>query len=269
MAFGLRRKDRLRIPKQVIVISLLAASLAFAGPTLAEHAVPSVERLRYQANISFINAGQVEMERYFYPDRYELVGDVTTSAVLKPFLTWSGHFAALGRQSANGIESLGYFLDSIGRKDRRAVTLVHSDLMVRYRAKHGWRDGVAPIGTDMMSVLFASTRCFDGDSVHDGEDSYPIRLRNQQTDRLRLGTGYYSGSSTRCDYQGEDLKGRRRDVTVWIARLPAYPNPVAVKVEVDIPRAPAAVLLLQVPARNDAPAQDAAPAPEAAAAQDA
>ena len=231
------------IPKQVIrlcvLLTLAAAARAGASGT---------DRLVYDASISFLQAGQIELERNYLDDHYELGGSIETSAMLKPFFSWSGQVAAVGSWSATEPITRGYLLDSIGRKGRRELTLVAHERFTQYRSTRGWKESEAPPGTDIMSVLFMSPGCFGGNHIHDGEDSYPIELRREESERVDFGSKRYTGMTRRCDYYGEDLRGRKRDVTVWLAKPPGLAQPAPVKIKVSVPRAPAGILLLKVEA---------------------
>lgn len=206
----------------------------------------ATDELTYTASISFIQAGSVSMQRTIGADGYELVGDVATSAMLKPFYSWTGHFAASGRWDEGEPDSEAYFLDSTGRKGRRSLLLLNADVTRMYRSSRGWKELQAPAGVDLMSVLFANTGCFHGDVVHDGEDSYPIRLTGEKQDRINAGSRFYSGSALRCRYQGQDLRGRKRKVSVWLATPAGYSTPVPVRIVIAIPRAPNGILQLEV-----------------------
>jgi hypothetical protein len=232
----------LRILKQTRVIFLTGVLLTFApwGAGAAS------DQLTYAASISFLQAGTISMRRSFGPDGYELVGDVATSAMLKPLYSWTGHFAAHGRWDSGEPESRAYFLDSTGRKGRRSLLLLNGDVTRLYSSRRGWKELPAPDGVDLMSVLFANTGCFHGDTVHDGEDSYRIRLTGQKQDRLSASSRYYSGPALRCHYEGQDLRGRERDVTVWLATPIGFSAPVPVRIVVAIPRAPDGILQLEL-----------------------
>ncbi|MEM6709600.1 MAG: DUF3108 domain-containing protein [Pseudomonadota bacterium] len=253
----------MRILKHPLGICSLLALFGLLGPGFAslasvdpEEAVPAdesalqpvlVDELHYDASISFIHAGDIVLTRWIHPDRYELLGTIETSAMLKPFFRWSGRVAAVGHRAEAQPESTAYFLDSINRKERREITLVDGERMTQYRSQRGWKENPAPLGTDIMSLLFLSLDCFAGSHTHDGEDSYPVQLRRRSTERVNLGSSNrYRGDALRCDYDGADLRGRERDVVVWLARPPGYAAPVPVQIRVSVPGAPAGVLKLRL-----------------------
>ena len=212
--------------------------------SLPPGAQASSDELTYAASISFLQAGTVTLRRTFGPGGYELVGDVATSAMLRPFYSWTGHFAARGRWTDGEPDSRAYFLDSTGRKGRRSLLLLNGTVTRLYSSRRGWKELPAPAGVDLMSVLFATTACFHGDTVHDGEDSYPIRLTGEKQERISGSDRHYSGPALRCRYEGQDLRGRERKVSIWLATPEGFSTPVPVRIVIAIPRAPDGILQL-------------------------
>ena len=235
----------MRIPKKACCIYL--ATALWLGVGIAGVARASSDKLIYDASIAFIQAGQVRLERNFLDESYELGGRIQTSAMLRPFFSWTGAVAAVGHWGEIDPNSTGYLLDSTGRKGRRELTLVAHQRFTQYRSTRGWKEGDAPGGVDIMSVLFMSQQCFRGSMIHDGEDSYPIELRATRDEKVNLGSRRFKGATRRCDYAGEDLRGRSRDVSVWLAKPAGLARAAPVKIKVSVPNAPAGVLLLKLP----------------------
>ena len=168
------------------------------------------------------------------------MGQFLTSKKMSEYYTWTGRFAAKGDWIDERPLTESYLVQSESADDDYKVVVMddtHTQILQGRDSK--FEILPKPVGVDLISALLFTQGCFTGDAVHDGEDSYPIRLRKVSRAKLPRRRGFHSGDVTRCDYDITTRRGKERRLRVsmaqvdgfWVAtevriRLTFFPDPV-------------------------------------------
>lgn len=237
---------------------LLVALLGFAT---TGHAADS-GTYRYDARMAFIKAGVLELSLNRYGaqhELYEVSGQFQTSRAMSKYYSWNGIFAATGRWEGEGPVTTAYMSRTTSKDEDLKIVLNTPDgARLLKGASHEFQTIDKPAGIDLISALFFSPVCYQGGSVHDGEDAYELVLDEEKAERFKGGREYYDGEVTSCHYSVRDHKGRKRKVVVSLADI--GDTKVAVQVRAKIPVLPDAIFRLRMsPASDDeSPAQSTA-----------
>lgn len=214
-------------------------------------AFPAAEDRHYEAQVAWLQAGDVTLSLQRNGDDYELSGMVVTSRVVNRFLKWRGRFASVGRFVDGFPQSRAYLLFAEDRDDREILFAFDGKTTV-LKSDGEFEEMAAPQGSDLMSVMFLADHCLTDTTVHDGEDAYhlvPVRSRER---KLHQTETYYSGDALRCDYRFRYVDGSTRRVSVWMAELNGRRLPV--RIQVRVPLLPDGILRLRVDKVADSPA---------------
>ena len=217
----------------LVVVTLFATHLA-------------AEELRYDAQVAWLQAGEIVMSVQHNGDDYELSGLVTTSRAMSRLFKWRGQFAATGR-FVDGFPRTNAYLLLEDDGETREVLLAFGDKTTIHATDDESEELPVPPGSDLMSVMFLAPHCLGETMVHDGEDAYRLVPERTSQRHLRQKARYYSGDSVRCDYRFRYADGSTRRVSVWIADWNGRRRPV--RVQVRVPLLPDGVLRL----RTDVP----------------
>ena len=204
---------------------------------------PAAEDLHYEAQVAWLQAGDVTLSLQRDGDDYELSGMVVTSRVVNRLFKWRGRFASVGRFVDGFPQSRAYLLFAEDRDDREILFAFDGKTTV-HKSDGESEELVAPEGSDLMSVMFLADHCLTATTVHDGEDAYhlvPVRSRQR---RLQQAETHYSGETLRCDYRFRYVDGSTRRVSVWMAELNGRRLPV--RIQVRVPLLPDGILRLRV-----------------------
>lgn len=238
-----RCSPRLRARRSFARCAGLLGLLA-ATATLAED-------LHYEAQVAWLQAGDVTLSHERDGDAYELSGTVVTSRVVNRFFKWRGRFASVGRFVDGFPQSRAYLLFAEDRDDRE-ILLAFDGKTTVHTSDGDFEELVAPRGSDLMSVMFLADHCLTDTIVHDGEDAYHlVPVRSRERELHQAGT-YYSGDTLRCDYRFRYVDGSTRRVTVWMAEVNGRRLPV--RIQVRVPLLPDGILRLRVDKVADSPA---------------
>lgn len=246
VSFLLRKKMRYRLTVVGCcqVLGLLASSASVLASTLPTAAnsppLPQSASFAYEARMGPIIAGDLDLSVFRSNERYGLLGRFLTSQSLNAYYNWEGTFAASGIWIDQRPQTRSYLVRSESKDDDYKVVImdeVHTQLLEGRDA--GFETLPKPSGTDLISGLMFTPQCYTGAFVHDGEDSYPIRLVKTGRGKLSKRRGFFSGAVTRCDYEITTRRGKKRRLRVsmtqhsgmWVAaevrvRLAFFPDPV-------------------------------------------
>ena len=208
------------------------------------------EDLHYDAQVAWLQAGDVILRHERNGDDYELSGTVVTSRVVNRFFKWRGRFASVGRFVDGFPQSRAYLLFAEDRDDRE-ILLAFDGKTTVHTSDGESEELLAPQGSDLMSVMFLADHCLADTTVHDGEDAYhlvPVRSRER---KLHQAETYYSGEALRCDYRFRYVDGSTRRVSVWMAEVNGRRLPV--RIQVRVPLLPDGILRLRVDKVADSP----------------
>ena len=199
--------------------------------------------IRYDAQVAWLQAGEIVMTLQEQGDCYGLSGLVTTSGAMKRLFKWRGQFAATGRY-IEGFPTTGAYLLIEDDGETQEMLLAFGDKTTIHASDDEPEELPIPPGSDLMSVMFLAPHCLDETTVHDGEDAY--RLVPERTSRreLRQKSRYFSGDTERCDYRFRYVDGSTRRVSVWIAEWNGRRLPV--RVQVRVPLLPDGILRLRL-----------------------
>ena len=198
--------------------------------------------LIFDARVGWLSAGTLSLQVETHESRYEMLGDIRTSGSIEKFLRWRGRFAAIGKIIDAMPYSNAYLL--IADSDReRTITLATAGTTTIHKTSEQSEALDEPQGTDLMSVLFLSTTCFEERTVHDGEESYEVFLSGKKSAFLRQGANFVSGDATVCQYKFLDDDGGRRNVLIWIVELDGRKVPG--RIQVRLPLRPDGILKLR------------------------
>ena len=228
----------------------LGRGALFAIPLLA--ALPNgADELHYEAQVAWLDAGDIELSIQRRGDNYELSGTVITSRVVNRLFKWRGTFAAVGRFVDGFPQSEAYLLFAEDRDDRE-ILLAFDGTTTIHKSDGESEELAAPRGSDLMSVMFLADHCLDETTVHDGEDAYhlvPVRSRPHELDQAE---SFYSGEAQRCDYRFRYVDGSTRRVSVWMAEMDGRRLPV--RIQIRVPLLPDGTLRLRIDKVADSPA---------------
>ena len=197
-------------------------------------------RFVYEARVGLMVAGELDFSFSRSQHEYGFLGQFLTSKKMSEYYTWTGRFAAKGDWIDERPLTESYLVQSESADDDYKVVVMddtHTQILQGRDSK--FEILPKPVGVDLISALLFTQGCFTGDAVHDGEDSYPIRLREVSGAKLPRRRGFHSGDVTRCDYDITTRRGKERRLRVsmaqvdgfWVAtevriRLTFFPDPV-------------------------------------------
>ncbi len=224
------------------------ASLVFML-TLSAHTyadATATQTYQYDARMAFIKAGELNLQFSRNGDTYEVAGEFKTSRAMSRYYTWNGVFAAVGKWQGSGPVTTAYMARTTSKDEDLKIVLTYPDATRILDSTSGeFKNVEKPGGIDLISALFFSPTCYKGGQVHDGEDTYRLRLRGEREHIYVGGSDYYAGPVTSCDYLVYDQKNRKRRVIVSLADVLGVI--VAVQVRAKIPILPDAVFKLKMP----------------------
>lgn len=203
---------------------------------------PRTEDLRfvYEARVGLLVAGELDFSFSRSENAYGFLGRFLTSKSMSEYYTWTGRFAAKGEWTDKRPLTESYLVQSESADDDYKVVVMNDTHTQILESRDSEFEVLPkPAGVDLISALLFTQGCFTGDAVHDGEDSYPIRLRKVSEAKLARRRGFHSGDVTRCDYDITTRRGSQRRLRVsmaqvdglWVAtevrvRLTFFPDPV-------------------------------------------
>ena len=232
----------------ILAYGLLAFTLLGVLPTSADASVSHTD-LRahtgsssfvYEARVGFMVAGELDFSFSRSANAYGFLGRFLTSKSMSEYYTWTGRFAAKGDWTDERPLTESYLVQSESADDDYKVVVMNDTHTQILQGRDSEFEVLPkPAGVDLISALLFTQGCFSGDAVHDGEDSYPIRLRKVSEAKLARRRGFHSGDVTRCDYDITTRRGNQRRLRVsmaqvdglWVAtevrvRLSFFPDPV-------------------------------------------
>lgn len=231
----------LKKPCQAILTSLLVILL-----TPSSMAESSYDQYRYDASMSFIDAGALSLQMFRSGADYEVLGEFQTSRMMSNYYKWNGVFAASGRWEGEGPVTRAYMSRTVSKDDDLKIVLNYENSARLLDGPDGdFEDIAKPSGVDLISALFFTPSCFQGGEVHDGEDTYRLELRSEKPKSLSADEDHYAGPVTNCDYNVRDHKDRKRRVVVSLAEVDG--TMMAVQVRAKIPILPDAIFRLRLP----------------------
>ena len=230
----------------MIALRLGAALVFLAGSALAQPIVSTSPLqtqpvvLAYEARMGPIVAGDLDLSIFRSDERYGVLGRFLTSQSLNAYYNWEGTFAASGVWVDQRPQTQSYLVRSESKDDDYKVVIMGPDSTQLLEGRDAEFETLPkPRGTDLISGLMFTPQCYAGAFVHDGEDTYPIRLLKTRPSKLSKRRGFFSGPVTRCDYEITTRRGKKRRLRVsmvqhngiWVAaevrvRLALFPDPV-------------------------------------------
>ena len=189
--------------------------------------------MHYDAEVAWINAGEISMWLGQRGDSYSFSGSVTTSRLMSRFIKWGGVFVATGRMVEGFPHTEAYMLwGGDGTEDEKLISFAG----VTTIQEDGETKAVEqPPGSDFMSVTFLAPHCVATTTLHDGEHLYRLLLESQvENVQLNRLPPYYRGPSTRCDYWFSYRDGTTRRISLWMAEWQGRRLPVRVRVRVPL-----------------------------------
>jgi len=233
---------------QVRALRVALAVAAFVVSTAV------AEDLDYDAQVAWFHAGKIRMTLHEDGDRYELSGVVTTSGPMNRLLKWRGQFASTG-QFDEGFPTTRAYLLIEEDDEEREVVFAFGDKTTIHATGDESEEIPAPPGSDLMSVMFLAPHCLDETTtVHDGEDAYRIVPERTLRRHLNQRSGYFSGSTVRCDYRFRYVDGSTRRVSVWLDEGGGTRFPV--RIQVRVPFLPDGILRFLVDGQAGPPPTD-------------
>ena len=215
----------------------------------------SAENFTYDAKMAFLKAGELNLALSRHGQAYEVSGQFQTSRAMSAYYTWNGIFAAVGRWEPGGPVTTAYMAQTTGKDEELKIVLTYEDGARVLDGSDGqFEETPKPGGIDLISALFFSPGCYAGGAVHDGEDTYQLKLRGERTHKYNGGRGYYKGEVVSCDYHVLDHKQRKRRVIVSLAEVDGVK--VAVQVRAKIPVLPDAIFRLRYGPENSPALQE-------------
>lgn len=209
---------------------------------------------QYDARMAFLKAGELLLELNRHGHQYSVAGEFQTSRAMSAYYTWNGVFAAVGHWNNKGPVTTAYMAQTSGKDEDLKIALTTEKGARLLEGEDGdFEDIDKPEGIDLISAIFFHPGCYRGGQVHDGEDSYQLKLRRENAHGFNGGRNYFRGQVTSCDYDVIDYKDRKRRVIVYLADVDG--NQVAVQVRVKIPILPDAIFRLKVPGHQPQLAQ--------------
>ncbi len=201
------------------------------------------QELRYDAQVAWIKAGNIDLSLHRWGDRYELSGAVKTSKAMDRFFKWRGRLAATGHLVDDYPHTEAYLLLTDNGKNRKML-LAFNNRTTIHGSDRKSREVKQPPGSDLMSVAFLATHCLIDTVVHDGDEVYQLTLERATDRYLRQRRPYYSGPSRRCDYRVRYEGGKRRYFSLWVSTRTGRPLPVRLRIR--IPLLPDGLLRLRL-----------------------
>ena len=221
---------------------LIAVLLTLATPVWAGGGGAFV----YDARMAFLKAGELALSLNRFGQEYEVAGAFQTSRAMSTYYTWNGVFAATGIWHMNGPVTRAYLARSSSKDDDLKIVLNTEDGARLLDSPDGDFETIEkPDGVDLISALFFNPTCYQGETVHDGEDAYRLKLRSTRSRTMKSASGYYQGEVVDCDYEVRDHKDRKRRVIVSLADV--GDTTVAVQLRAKIPVLPDAIFKLRMP----------------------
>ncbi len=203
----------------------------------------------YDARMAWLKAGELQLNLNRFGQQYEVAGEFQTSRAMSNYYSWNGVFAATGRWEGRGPVTTAYLSRTVSKDEDLKIVLNTEDGARLLKGPDADFENIEkPAGIDLISALFFSPGCFQGGTVHDGEDAYQLELRHQKAHKLTGGKNYYQGEVINCHYNVRDHKDRKRQVVVSLAEVGN--TTVAVQVRAKIPVLPDAVFKLKLPVQT-------------------
>ena len=224
--------------------ALLVSASAADARSQQEARSQHKDAFQYDARMAFLKAGELSLALSRLGDDYEVEGQFQTSRAMSAYYTWNGVFAAVGKWRGQGPVTTAYMARTTGKDEELKIVLTYENGARVLEGPEGEFEAVQkPGGIDLISALFFSPQCYTGGEVHDGEDTYQLKLSAEKTHKYNGGKGYYKGEVTSCDYRVIDHKNRKRRVIVSLAEVDG--QRVAVQVRAKIPIFPDALFRLR------------------------
>ena len=221
-------------------LATLSSSLSASVNSVDVEPSHDGSRFVYEARVGLMVAGELDFSFSRSQQAYGFLGQFLTSKRMSEYYTWTGRFAAQGDWIDERPLTESYLVQSESDDDDyKVVVMDDTRTQILQGRDSEFKVLPKPAGVDLISALLFTPGCFTGDAVHDGEDSYPIRLRNVSEATLPRRRGFHSGAVTRCNYDITTRRGKERRLRVsmaqvdgfWVAtevrvRLTFFPDPV-------------------------------------------
>ena len=243
---NLERRENTVSPCLFVSRISVSIVLLLAGTLPGVSAASDSDLFEYDARMAFLKAGELALSLSRTGEDYEVEGLFQTSRAMSNYYSWNGVFAAVGKWRGEGPVTTAYMARTTGKDQDLKIVLTYENGARILDDKTGQFEAQEkPGGIDLISALFFHPGCYQGGSVHDGEDTYQLELRRAREHSYNGGRGYYRGQVTSCDYKVVDHKGRKRRVIVSLGDVAG--QRVAVQVRAKIPVLPDAVFRLRMP----------------------
>ena len=197
--------------------------------------------LVYSVRIAFLETGDFHFKRSSTHSRYSFSGHFETKGLINKYYRWKGDFAAIGSLE-NGSPKMEKYYARSESKDHELKLVVLEPEGVRFLPPGGkvFQFSDRPKGDDLVTAIFLTTRCYDGPSVNDGEDTFEmflIKVKEIKQKKEKF------GPALKCYYRVKDYKGRSRRLNVTLAS--SFHGPITQEDRVKIPLLPDIVFALK------------------------
>ena len=109
-------------------------AIALLAPLSAAVAETSNGAYRYDARMSFLKAGELELNLNRFGQEYEVVGEFQTSQAMSAYYSWNGIFAARGRWEGRGPVTTAYMSRTVS-KDNDLKIVLNTESGAPYRTR--------------------------------------------------------------------------------------------------------------------------------------
>ena len=188
----------------------------------------------YTVRIAFLDSGYFNFKRSSSSSRYSFSGHFETKGLINNYYRWKGNFSAIGILE-NGYPKMEKYYARSESKDHELKLVVLEAEGVRFLPPGGktFQFSDRPKGDDLVTALFLTPRCYDGEHVNDGEDTFEIfltKVREIKQKKEKFGPIF------KCYYRVKDYKGRSRRLNVTLAS--SAHGPITQEVRVKLPLLP-------------------------------
>jgi Protein of unknown function (DUF3108) len=191
--------------KRLLLLLIGAAGIVGAAPTFA------TTTLDYDAFLGDAKIGEAQITVQRSADRYQISGEARAVGVMELVTQWRSLFTAAGHVDSGHPVVQEFSLIERARNKIKEIFL--SDGKVTYKKNGRTRAPRNPSdGLDLLSALFVDQDCDIG-TVHNGKDSYRLRLRQ----RTELEVTAREGKPTvRCSFDVTDEDDEEIRAEVWL-----------------------------------------------------
>ena len=192
--------------------------------------------LVYDARVGIFEAGTMTAQLVRDTNEYQLFGALETSGPISRFISWRGRYAAKGILIDKQPETHTYLLfEEYPDDDELEVVMTHKGSTHIYERGKEPKVTLSPEGIDVMSALILMPNCRDDLLVHDGEDTYTLKLVGEKSDQhIRQGRNHYSGLTHLCKYRFVYESGHVRKIDIWLATVGNDVVPARIRIRVPV-----------------------------------